>query len=75
MIISADDKNSEKLQIPDEKKIIVGNGKIIYFPRVEEKVGDQIEIYTVEKSLDLPEIKLQVPGTHLLQDAYLAYTV
>lgn len=75
VIISADDENSQKLQIPDEKKIIVGNGKIIYFPRVEEKVGDQIEIYTVEKSLDLPEIHLQVPGAHLLQDAYLAYAV
>lgn len=75
VIISADDENSQKLQIPDEKKIIVGNGKIIYFPRVEEKVDDQIEIYTVEKSLDLPEIHLQVPGAHLLQDAYLAYAV
>lgn len=75
VIISADDENSAKLQIPDEKKIIVGNGKIIYFPRVDEKVEERLEIYTVEKSLDLPEIHPQVPGEHLLQDAYLAYAV
>jgi hypothetical protein len=37
VIISANDVNSKKLNIPEEKKIIVGNGKIIYFPRVEER--------------------------------------
>lgn len=37
VIISGSDENSKKLHIPDEKKIIVGNGKIIYFPRVEER--------------------------------------
>lgn len=75
VIVSADDENSKKLQIPDEKKIIVGNGKVVYFPRVEERKGDTLEVYTVEKSLPLPDLHLQVPGSHLEQDAYLAYTV
>ena len=75
VIISADDENSRKLQIPDEKKIIVGNGKIVYFPRVEEMCCNGKKCYTVEKDMLLPELRLQVPGDHLLQDAYLAYTV
>ena len=75
VIISADDENSLKLQIPNEKKIIVGNRKIIYFPRVEEDCCGQKKIYTVEKEMPLPELHLQVPGKHLEQDAYLAYTV
>lgn len=75
VIISADDENSKKLVIPPEKKIIVWNGKIIYFPRVEERKGEVLEVYTVEKFLPLPDLQLQVPGSHLEQDAYLAYTV
>lgn len=106
MIVSADDKNSEKLQIPDEKKIIVGTNpllkggqggflsenseqnpqslrdgsfnkgaRITYFPRVEEMCCNTKKCYTVEKDMPLPELHLQVPGDHLLQDAYLAYTV
>jgi UDP-N-acetylmuramate--alanine ligase len=67
--------SSQKLQIPDEKKIIVGNGKIVYFPRVEEDCCGQKKIYTVEKEIPLPELHLQVPGKHLEQDAYLAFTV
>jgi hypothetical protein len=38
VIISADDVNSLKLQIPEEKMIIVGNKKVTYFPRVEENI-------------------------------------
>ena len=75
VIISADDVNSAKLDIHPEKKIIVGNDSIIYFPRVEEDCCGTKKIYTVEKSLDIPKMNLQVPGDHLLHDAHLAYTV
>ena len=75
VIISGDDENSRKLHIPEEKKIIVWNGKVIYFPRVEEMIEWKKEIYYSEKEFSLPEISLQVPWDHLLQDAYLAYTV
>lgn len=75
VVISADDDNSAKLEIPEEKKIIVGNGKIVYFPRVEEMCCSAKKCYNVEKSMPLPELALQVPGEHLLHDAYLAYTV
>lgn len=75
VIISANDENAQKLTIAPEKKIIVGNGKIIYFPRVEEMCCNGKKCYTVEKDMSLPDLHLQVPGAHLLQDAYLAYTV
>lgn len=76
VIISADDENSEKLDIPVEKRIIVGNGQITYYPRVEEDDNGRKKVYYVEKSLPLPEnMTLQVPGEHLLHDAHLAYTV
>lgn len=75
VVISADDENSTKLDIPHEKKIIVGNGKIRYFPRVEEKKGDEIVTYHTELFLEIPEMQLQVPGGHLLHDAHLAYAV
>lgn len=75
VIISADDENSKKLQIPDEKKIIVGNRKVRYYPRVEEDCCGKKKIYFVEKYQGIPEMKLQVPGAHLLHDAELAYTV
>jgi UDP-N-acetylmuramate--alanine ligase len=74
VIISADDENSQKLSIPDEKKIIVGS-EVTYFPRVEEMCCGEKKIYTVEKTMPIPEMHLQVPGDHLLQDARLAYTV
>ncbi len=57
------------------KKIIVGNGKIIYYPRVEEDCCGQKKIYYTEKFLEIPSMYLQVPGEHLLHDANLAYTV
>lgn len=75
VIISADDENSTKLDIHPEKKIIVGNDKIVYFPRVEEDCCGTKKIYTVEKSMPIPKMDLQVPGDHLLHDAHLAYTV
>jgi UDP-N-acetylmuramate--alanine ligase len=75
IIISADDENSVKLQIPEEKKIIVWNGKIVYFPRVEEECCGTKKCYNVEKDMPLPELHLQVPGAHLEHDGYLAYTV
>lgn len=75
VIISADDENSKRLEIPEEKKIIVGNGKIVYFPRVEEMCCGAKKCYNVEKDMPLPELHLQVPGTHLEHDAYLAYAV
>ena len=74
VIISADDENSQKLSIPDEKKIIVGS-EVTYFPRVEEMCCGEKKIYTVEKTMPIPDMHLQVPGDHLLQDARLAYTV
>ena len=75
VIISADDENSKRLDISEEKKIIVGNGKIVYFPRVEEVCCSAKKCYNVEKNMPIPEMNLQVPGSHLLQDANLAYTV
>jgi UDP-N-acetylmuramate--alanine ligase len=75
VIISADDDNSTRLNIPDEKKIIVWNGKIVYFPRVEEDCCGQKKIYYTEKFLEIPNMSLLVPGEHLLHDAHLAYTV
>jgi UDP-N-acetylmuramate--alanine ligase len=76
VIISADDENSKILQIPPERKIIVGNNVITYFPRVEEvDARGTKKIYTVEKTVPIPDMTLQVPGDHLLQDAHLAYTV
>lgn len=75
VIISEDDENSNKLLIPDEKKIIVGKNRVTYFPRVEEDCCGTKKIYTVEKYLEIPSMNLQVPGAHLLQDANLAYTV
>ncbi len=75
VIISRDDENSAKLDIPVEKRIIVGGGQILYYPRVEEDDHGRKKVYYVEKSMPLPEIHLQVPGAHLLHDAYLAYTV
>ncbi len=75
VLISADDKNSHKLNIPLEKKIIVGKRKITYFPRVEETKEGIVENYTVEKNMPIPNMTLQVPGEHLLQDAFLAYAV
>lgn len=75
VIISANDTNSAKLDIPESKKIIVGNGKIVYFPRVEEMCCGAKKAYNVEKEMPLPALTLQVPWDHLLQDAHLAYTV
>lgn len=75
VIISADDENSAKLDIPLEKKIIVGDGKIRYFPRVKENKDGEIITYHTELFLEIPEMQLQVPGTHLLHDAHLAYAV
>jgi UDP-N-acetylmuramate--alanine ligase len=74
VIISADDENSQRLIIPEEKKIIVGK-EITYFPRVEEIVDGEKQIYTVEKTMSILEMNLQVPGDHLLHDAHLAYAV
>lgn len=75
VIISADDENSRRLEIPEEKKIIVGNQEIVYFPRVEEICCSAKKCYNVEKDMPLPTISLQVPWDHLLHDAYLSYTV
>ena len=75
ILISADDENSKKLYIPEEKKIIVGNNTIIYYPRVEETIDGVVSSYYVEKTMPIPEMILQVPGPHLLQDAHLSYTV
>ncbi len=75
VIISADDENSAKLNIPEEKKIIVGSGKVVYFPRVEEDCCGTKKIYHTELFLEIPEMNLQVPGDHLLHDAHLAFAV
>jgi UDP-N-acetylmuramate--alanine ligase len=75
ILISADDENSKLLDIPVEKKIIVGKDHIAYFPRVEENCCGEKKIYHTELFLDIPAMNLQVPGDHLLQDARLAYTV
>jgi UDP-N-acetylmuramate--alanine ligase len=74
VIISADDENSQRLVIPEERKIVVGK-EITYFPRVEEMIDGEKKIYTIDKTMPIPEMNLQVPGEHLLHDAHLAYTV
>jgi UDP-N-acetylmuramate--alanine ligase len=74
IIVSADDESSQKLVIPEEKRIIVGK-EITYFPRVEEMIDGEKKIYTIDKTMPIPEMNLQVPGEHLLYDAHLAYTV
>lgn len=61
VLISADDENSRKLNIPEAKKIIVGKGEIIYFPRVEENKDGIIETYYVQKEMPIPKMQLQVP--------------
>jgi UDP-N-acetylmuramate--alanine ligase len=61
VMISADDENSKRLEIPEEKKIIVGNGKIVYFPRVEELCCSEKKCYNVEKTMTIPDMNLQVP--------------
>lgn len=75
VIISTDDENSAKLNIPEEKKIIVGSGKVVYFPRVEEDCCGTKKIYHTKLFLEIPEMHLQVPGDHLLHDAHLAFAV
>lgn len=70
VIISANDKNSQKLQIPQEKKIIVGD-QIEYFAFVED--FEKNENYFESKTLEIPIIELQIPGDHILQDAKLVY--
>ena len=75
VIISADDENSRKLHIPEAKKIVVGRGRIQYSRKVETLCEWRTEVTHEVNTLDLPSLSLQVPGEHLLQDAYLAYTV
>lgn len=70
VIISESDENSLKLQIPQEKKIVVGE-KISYFAKVEMLETD--EIFYEAKTLEIPEISLQIPGEHILQDARLVF--
>lgn len=70
VIISENDKNSQLLKIPDEKKIIVGE-RISYFAKVEMLETD--EIFYEQKFLEIPQISLKIPGDHILQDAKLVY--
>ena len=72
VVISESDENSLKLNIPKEKKIIVGE-KISYFAKVEMLETD--EIFYEAKTLEIPEISLQIPGNHILQDARLVFAV
>lgn len=71
VIISENDENSRKLNIPKEKKIIVGE-KISYFAKIE--MIETNEIFYEEKFLEIPDFDLQIPGEHILQDAKLVYT-
>lgn len=64
VVISADDENSAHLQIPEEKKVIVGNGTMQYSCGAD-----------VCKVFSLPPILLQIPGRHIQKDAYLSYAV
>jgi UDP-N-acetylmuramate-alanine ligase len=38
-------------------------------------IGGEKKIYTIEKTMPISDMNLQVPGDHLLHDAHLAYTV
>ena len=53
----------------------MGNNTITYYPRVEENKDGVVETYYVEKTMPIPAMTLHVPGSHLLQDAHLAYAV
>ncbi len=77
VIISADDPHSSRLIIPEQKKVVVGNGKILYHRFVEHLAPQGGTIHTEYElsSLILPTLHLRVPGDHLLHDAHLAYTV
>jgi UDP-N-acetylmuramate--alanine ligase len=75
VIISGEDVNSTKLDIPPAKKIIVESGRIRYFPRVEEGETEPKKIYYTQRSLTIPPFSLQVPGGHIHHDAELAYAV
>lgn len=70
VIISSDDKNSQKLIIPKEKKIVVGD-TIQYFAKIEDLETGETKFEP--KTLEIPKISLQVPGEHILQDARLVY--
>jgi UDP-N-acetylmuramoylalanine-D-glutamate ligase len=59
VIISEGDLHSAALDIPIEKKIIVGKGKVTYFPRVEENCCGEKKIYHTELFLEIPEFSLQ----------------
>lgn len=72
VIISENDKNSQKLCIPEEKKIIVGE-KISYFAKVQDL--EKNAVFFEKKSLPLPEMHLKIPGDHILQDAKLVFTL
>ncbi len=67
VIILADDENSKQLQIPDEKKIIVGKSPqshkpiIAYSAHVDEDCCGMKKIYTEAKSIEIPSMRLQVP--------------
>lgn len=73
VVISADDANSLALEIPLAKKVIVGNGTICYWAKVENI--ETSEVSYQKKYLPLPDLSLKIPGSHILQDANLVYTV
>ncbi len=75
VIVTSGDVNSERLNIPEAKKIIVSHDRILYFPRVEESKGGKVDKYYVKQEILIPPMTLQVPGAHLLQDACLSYAV
>lgn len=70
VLISEGDENAMRLRIPESQKIIVG--KQIYYAAKVEMIGSD-EISYEARTLDIPELSLQIPGEHILQDARLVY--
>lgn len=79
VIVSYDDRNSHLLDIPPEKKIVVGaldvDGRPIieYNAMIEDRDTEKISFEA--RTMVIPEFSLVVPGKHIQHDAHLAYTV
>lgn len=76
VIISTDDKESQRLSIPPEKKILVGEdlqgrGYISYTTTTQDLISNTISFES--KTLSIPFLQLQIPGDHVRHDAHLAY--
>ena len=68
VIIFDEDIHCAKLNIPEEKKVVIREG-VIYFQKKDEHGISHAQ------SVPLPPLLLQVPWEHILKDAYLAFAI